>query len=331
MFKITIFICCCLFSVQLVAQTKVTSSKQSITIENQHIALSFDLRNGVYSVKNIPKNFTGITRAYFQAEGLYSTDTSGAIEWSQKVIKDHQGQGQAIEIRKKFENYSDVVWSVILYDNKDYLVFKMGIVNDSKIPFRLTAFYPFKTRSAFKGMNTRQNYAVLNGNSGGNMTYVSDTSVVGCFNNVLIRFGELKDPNILVAGGLSYNEFEKFCKVVNSKDSIGIQLFSEDPVGKLIDAGSTYENDERFYLCINNSNPFEALEKYGLALKEAQQIRLNYYDFPTECLWYASVYAQDPKRPKFNDSKGAVDEMDNANKTGFNKYTRIAIRLVPDA
>ena len=56
-----------------------------------------------------------------------------------------------------------------------------------------------------------------------------------CFNNVLIRFGELKDPMIIVAGGLTYNEFEKFCKVLRYTDSLGIQLFSEDPVGKLMD------------------------------------------------------------------------------------------------
>ena len=35
----------------------------------------------------------------------------------------------------------------------------------------------------------------------------------------------------------------------------------------------------------------------------------NYYDFPTECLWYASVYSNNDKRPNFNDSRGAVDEM----------------------
>jgi hypothetical protein len=43
------------------------------------------------------------------------------------------------------------------------------------------------------------------------------------------------------------------------------------------------------------------------------------------------VYAKDPKRPKFNDTKGAVDEMDNAIQSGFTKYSRVAIRLVPDA
>ncbi len=331
MFRKLLFAVLCLSPIILQAQTKITGNAQTVTIENRFAALTFDLTKGVYSVRNIPGNFTPVTRAYFQAEGLYSTDTLGTAEWSQKEVRDEFGHGEAIQIRKKFEDYSDVIWSATLYDDRDFLVFNMGIVNDSKLPFRLSAFYPLKTRNAFKGMNVRQNYAVLNGNSGGNKTYVSDTSQVSCFNNMLVRFGELKNPNIIVAGGLTYNEFEKFCKVTRFKDCLGIQLFSEDPVGKLVDSGTTYENTERFYFCVNNSNPFEALEKYGLAIRDAQKIRLNYYDFPTECLWYASVYAKDPHRPKFNDSKGAVDEMDNAVKSGFDKYTRIAIRLVPDA
>jgi hypothetical protein len=324
-------ICCCLISFQLFAQTNIVSTERSVTIGNNYVSLTFDLIKGIYSVKNIPLDFTPITRAYFQAEGLYSTDTSGTIEWSHKAVQDHLGKGQAIQIRKKFKGYSDVLWTATLYDDQDYLVLKISIINDSKIPFRLTAFYPLKTWNACLGMNTQHNYAVLNGNSGGNKTYVSDTNRIICFNNVLIRFGELRNPRIIVAGGLTYYEFEKFCKVFHFKDSLGIQLFSEDPVGKLIDPDSIYESNERFYLCINNSNPFEALEKYAFAVRDAQQIKLNYYDFPTECLWYASVYAKDPDRPKFNDSKGAVDEMDNVIKTGFTRYTRVSIRLVPDA
>jgi hypothetical protein len=320
-----------MISLQLPAQTRITSSARSVAMENGFISLTFNLTKGVYSVKNVPLNFMAFSRAYFQAEGLYSTDTSGTIEWSSKAVQDQLGKGQALQIRKKFSGYSDVLWTATLYDDKDYLVFNMGIINDSEIPFRLSAFYPLKTWNACKGMNIQQNYAVLNGNSGGNKTYVTDTSRVICFNNALIRFGELKNPRILVVGGLTYNEFEKFCKVFKYKDSLGIQLFSEDPVGKLIDPNTNYENKERFYLCINNRNPFEALEKYGFAVRDAQQIKLNYYDFPTECLWYASVYAKDPDRPKFNDSKGAVDEMDNAIKSGFTRFTRVAIRLVPDA
>ncbi|MBK7711967.1 MAG: hypothetical protein IPJ37_14120 [Bacteroidales bacterium] len=331
MAKKILFICCLLISLRLQSQTEMKTTTGSVTIENKLVSLTFNLEKGIYSVKNLPKNLTAVSNAYFQAEGLYSTDTTGIIEWSYQGIRDVFGKGGTLRIKKKYNGYSDMVWNATIYDDKDFVVFKMGIINDSYIPFRLSAFYPLKTKGSCKGMDTGKNFAVLNGNSGGNRTYVSESAKTCCFNNVLIRFGELNDPKIIVAGGLTYNEFEKFCKVFRNGDSLGIQLFSEDPVGKLIDAGSSWEGNELFYLCINNLNPFEALEKYGLAVKEAQQIKLNYYDFPTECLWYASVYAKDPARPKFNDSKGAVDEMENAVRSGFTKYTRVAIRLVPDA
>jgi hypothetical protein len=331
MYKGIIIICFCMISFRLQAQTEMTKTTESVTIENKQVSLTFDLKKGIYSVKNIPKNLLLISNAYFQAEGLYSTDSTGTIEWSYKEISDIFGKGGSLTITKKYPHYSDMLWTASIYNEKDFVVFRMGIVNDSDIPFRLTAFYPLKTKGSCKGMDIEKNFAVLNGNSGGNKTYVSDKEKTTCFNNVLVRFGDNSDPNIIVAGGLTYNEFEKFCRISGYKDSLGLQLFSEDPVGRLIDKGSSWEGNELFYLCINNSNPFEALEKYGLAVREAQKIKLNYYDFPTECLWYASVYAKDPARPKFNDSKGAVDEMNNAIKSGFTKYTRVAVRLVPDA
>ncbi len=325
--KKTIVFCCVLISLKLTAQ----SSSGSVTLQNKVLSLTFDLNRGSYAIRNIADDVTLISDAYFQAEGLYSIDTTGTMEWSRQEVNGMFGRGEALRIRKKFDMYSDMVWTATLYNEKDFVVLNMGIINDSQIPFRLTAFYPLKTKNSCKGMDIRNHYAVLVGNSGGNRTYVSDRDRITCFNNALIRFGDAAKPKIIVAGGLTYNEFEKFCKVTRTKESIGLQLFSEDPVGKLIEPGTEWQNSELFYVCINNANPFEALEKYGLAVREAQDIHLNYYDFPTECLWYASVYAKDPSRPKFNDSKGAVDEMDNAIKCGFTKFTRVAIRLVPDA
>ena len=113
-----------------------------------------------------------------------------------------------------------------LYDDRDFVVFKMGIINDSDIPFRLSAFYPLKTKGSCKGMDAGKNFAVLNGNSGGNKTYVSESDKTICFNNVLIRFGELNDPKIIVAGGLTYNEFEKFCKVYQVQRIVWVFSFS---------------------------------------------------------------------------------------------------------
>jgi hypothetical protein len=146
-----------------------------------------------------------------------------------------------------------------------------------------------------------------------------------------VKFGETKKPDILVAGGITYHEFEKFVKLNRGDQTLQLHIYAQDPVGRMIDAGQTYWPNEKFYLNFGDENPFEALEQYASVLRAAQKIDLNYYDFPTECLWYAASYNTDSIRPKFNNSKGAVEEMDNAIKSGITKYTKAAIRLVPDA
>lgn len=313
------------------AQSVISHDSENVTLENQYVSLTFNLEKGNYYIRDKVKNTVPVKNAYFQAEGLHSNDKKEKIEWTRKEINDQFGKGTSLIITSKFRDYADIEWEAILYDSREFLVFRMGIINDTKRPYTLTAYYPLKSKSVYAKMEPGKNYAVLNGNSGGNLTYVKDTANLLCFNNILVRCGELKEPNILVAGGLTYYDFEKFCYAGKTGDSLTLHLWAEDPTGKLIDPGRTYSSADRFYFCVNNSNPFEALEKYGLAVRDAQNIKLNYYDFPTECLWYASVYAKDPDRPKFNDSKGAVDEMNNAIKSGFTKYSRVAIRLVPDA
>ena len=108
------------------------------------------------------------------------------------------------------------------------------------------------------------------------------------------------------------------------------QLFAKDPVGKRVDPGKTYVAPDRFYIDPTISNPFIALEQYGLRVKKAQDVKLDMYDFPTVCLWYAenSHYG---KSNAENTTLGAVNEMKNIAKSGFLKYSRAAVRLVPDS
>ncbi|MCF7974739.1 MAG: hypothetical protein K9N55_13055, partial [Phycisphaerae bacterium] len=107
------------------------------------------------------------------------------------------------------------------------------------------------------------------------------------------------------------------------------QLYAEDPVGKRVDPGVRYLPDDRFYVDFVTDNPFTALEQYGLGIKLAQNIKLNIYDFPTVCLWYANHGGYGGGKAT-NDTVGAVAEMDEIIKAGFLKYSRAAVRLVPD-
>lgn len=128
--------------------------------------------------------------------------------------------------------------------------------------------------------------------------------------------------NISKSISIKYNDFSK-CKV---------SLFAKDVIGKLVDKNQQYIADkDGFYIDFITPNPIYSAEKYAQTLKAKQNIELNYYYFPTVCLWYAM-------EPRYgggtvlgtNDSNGAVDEMQRIKDSGFLKYTKVAVRLVPD-
>jgi len=108
-------------------------------------------------------------------------------------------------------------------------------------------------------------------------------------------------------------------------------LYAQDPVGRRIDPGQRYDPSlDLFYLDAVTSDPFTALETYGKELKRIIKINnLAIYTFPTTCLWYASHHNYGGG-PSVNDSPGAVEEMRRADSSGITKYTKVAIRLVPD-
>lgn len=59
---------------------------------------------------------------------------------------------------------------------------------------------------------------------------------------------------------LTYNEFEKFVTIKKQDKKFSISIFSEDPTGRLVLPGEKYLPNEKFYLCVNDKNQFEALE-----------------------------------------------------------------------
>ncbi|HSP42107.1 MAG TPA: hypothetical protein VLO11_04500, partial [Luteolibacter sp.] len=109
------------------------------------------------------------------------------------------------------------------------------------------------------------------------------------------------------------------------------QLFAADPVGKRVDPGQRYIAEDRFYIDVTTTDPFEALESYAMRVREAQRIELSMYDFPTVCLWYASDKRYGGRGAADNTTLGAVNEMKAIKDSGFLNYSRAAVRLVPDS
>jgi len=112
--------------------------------------------------------------------------------------------------------------------------------------------------------------------------------------------------------------------------SYSANLFAKDPVGKRVDPGTEYIPSDCFYIDVVSTDPFIALEDYGKTVSSAQAVDLTMYDFPTVCMWYAenSYYGNSKAE---NTTLGVVNEMQEIKKSGFLRYSRAAVRLVPDS
>lgn len=115
---------------------------------------------------------------------------------------------------------------------------------------------------------------------------------------------------------------------IAANDLVDIAMKASDPRGKLVDPGGSCGLEEQFYLDFSVGNPFDALERYGLAVRAANAARPNIYSFPTVCGWYAS--GSYPGCPYVNHTRGMVEEAEWAEQTGFTRYSPAAVRVVPD-
>ncbi len=321
------------FALNLPAQVRVTGTESTVAIENQNVKIEFGLKNGIYSIMSKTDNSVRISNAVFgisedDADGVNSSMPEYKHMWKEKVISDRIGNGKSLIITSSGGKYPEMIFEFTLYNNKNFVVINGGVHNNSTYDIRLRKIVCM-SGVAFKGFDISENYNVLEGNSGGEHTAVKKDNNVRSRNNLLAAFGKKGSINSLVIGGISYHEFEKNAEIQNNGDFLKINLWCEDPVGRYVDKGTVYMPDEKCYVDVITPDPFESLEQYGLVIKEAQNINLSYYTFPSLCLWYSGMeeYGGGLKN---NDSPGAVWEMEQIARSGFLKYSSAAIRLVPD-
>jgi hypothetical protein len=243
--------------------------------------------------------------------------------WEAESLSGPLGAGKRLRLTTVARGTPDSLFEVELYEGKPFVALNAGVHNRLDRPIRLRAIRPL-TGVAFPGLKVGENFAALDGESGCCPTRVWFGEHVKCRNNLLARFGS-NPLRCLVVGGLTYHDYEKFVEVTRRPDRLEVSVWSEDPVGRLVEPGERYLPDDRFHVDLSSRDPFDALEAYAWNVRLAQNVELPTYDFPTVCLWWASQVG-----PPANDSPGAVREMDHIVKSGFLKYSRAGVRLLPD-
>lgn len=310
----------------------------SASIENRRLRVVVDLEKGVFSVVDRASNRAVLENAAFGAD-TFSSRTGGVVLTCRpEPLADALGMGRSLLVMAALPGGGPrLLLRLSLYESEGFIALAGGVDNTTANPLQIKEIRVVDAGSAFKGLAVQADYKTLDGHGGGAKTAVqSDTRRPRtCRNNMLATFGKGAGRRSVVAGGLTYAEFEKYAVMLPQSDAIELSLCARDPVGRRIDPGSSYLPPDRFYLDLLTANPFDALEAYGQRLRLAQGVVLPVWSFPILDLWEAQVDrlggGMDPKGYRaHNDSPGAVEEMECIARSGFLRYTPVAVMLEPD-
>jgi len=305
-----------------------TTVKSDIAIiENQFVQVDFNLQNGEYTAYDKRDGKACISNASFKINN-YSSNDGYTFTCVAEELNDELGIGKKLIFTGTKANEISLIFEIALYETESFISLNSGLINKNSSEMRVMEFHPLIGK-AYKSFQF-DDFKTLDGGVGEEPTLVSDADTLNSRNNLLATFGaEGKPKRSLVIGGLSYNEFQKYASVEKQSEYLNIELWADDPVGKLVDANSTYIFKDKFYVDFCTDNRFEALEKYGFALRDANKVEISGVDFPILNFWYCYIDIFGSS-DFMNNSVGVIEKLEEIKATGFLKYSKMGVRLEPD-
>lgn len=322
------------------ASIRIEEQGDKLSLSNDKVAIHFDFEKCTYQISDVTTGKVVLDEAYISGNGwipvpMINKQMNGwKLSHTRESITDSFGSG--IRLLLSWECPGNPAMPVYLfsykiYENTSAIVMGFGMRNNRDISLRLMKAEPLCGAVLYKGCRIEK-ALTLNGAAGAEVQHVMPVKNQEYQSANSMMWTALVDGSrcTVVWGGLTYRDFGKWAAirpVEGIKDSFLLSFRAEDPVGRLIEPGETYWPEDNFYLDVITADPFEALEKYGRAMRVANNARPNVYDFPVLCGWSVGEMS---KLPDINNSKLLIDELEAANKCGLTKYTKVAIRLEPD-
>lgn len=321
-------------SKKLKPETQLTMKDSILELSNNKIAVSINLKTGNYNLIDKKDNLLVFENARFSVDNwnspfVYGNNRIGKlkISYEEKNIGDVDKKGKRLELH--FTGNTKVLpeyrFALTLLDDTGVLEYQVGMKNTMTYDCRLMKAELFSNATLFPKSQI-ESLKTLNGAAGVTMPEVLDNVDRESTNSMMLTALVNEKRQTLVWGGLKYQNY--YANTLYKKEKSTIALTMNDPVGRLVKTNGEYWAPDTYYLAVGEANPYIALENYGLALRKANNAHPNVYDFPTLCGWAVGNLSGGKD---INNATALIEELDNAQKSGLSKYTKIAVRLEPDS
>ncbi|MFU8848670.1 MAG: hypothetical protein ACNA77_08130 [Opitutales bacterium] len=313
-------------------ETKEKAAIERLDLKNDFIHLSLDLKARNYSIHDSRTGAILLEAAPIKIEMEKGAEVTLHRE---EAVSDALGEGRRIILAvKDYGLYryathfrSGVpprrLLSFTLYEDHPALILGFGLLTPNYYSMRLREAEVLSGEGKLFGGARIKHPLTLNGAAGAVATYVLP-GLDRISSNSLMLTGTVRGKQrTVVWGGLGQAAYGKVAKL----EAGGLRLWAEDPVGVLVDEDQEFLSEDTFYLDLTGTDPFEALERYGLALRTANNASPNVHQSPVLCGWSVGNIS---KLPDINNSAKLVEEADHAQASGITKYTTPMNRLEPD-
>ena len=308
---------------------EVSEKGNLISIENKSLRLAYDLKSGTYSGIDLNSGITAFSGARFTVdESGWRENDAPTRKWSVTKLDDKFGKGQKLTIVEKPNAGYRLTKAlhISVYDKLPYAVLGFSVTNHRPLLARVGRVGMIDKAKFLPGKKLT-NPQVLRGGAGAEPNRVENQLEIDAHNNILVTGKVDGKRHSVVVGGLKYRDFLRRIQL-NYRNRGQLTVTIEDPQGKRIEPGATYDAVDTVFLDFSTADPFVSLERYGLAMRSANNAKPNDYDFPTLCGWLVSSGYGEGRH--INDSKELVGQMELAKKSGILNYTPVGIRLEPD-
>lgn len=293
------------------------------------------LSNGIVSIVFDKQGAFSIHDA--QSDEVLLSDARFALPWGRRgdvekmyveEVRDAMGVGKRVILEVsdsselRYQGAAKRLFSYALYENNPALVCGFGLKTPNYLSLRVMGARPLAGGRLFGGREMTRPMT-LNGAAGRERTQVTGGLTRRCANSLMLTALVDGRRRTAVWGGLKYKEFGAYTILDDGSPA----FYAEDPVGRLVDEDQTYLAEDTFYLDVHTRDPFAALERYGLAMRCANNAHPNVYDFPVLCGWSVGHIS---RLPNVNNSAKLIGELKCANECGLTKYTKVSLRLEPD-
>jgi len=312
-------------------------------MKNRFYEIVVDRTTGTWSVRDRQSGVWCFRNAAFRVDkypGPIWKEPSTSIATEQRSFQSALGKGKELAITySPSEGYDPTrILLIRLYNRLPCIEIGWGITNRMNFPIRVSKVDAIYCGELFVEQAVTKPQ-VLRSGAGAEPNTVEKDWQIEAYNGAMLTYLDRGARRTLVACGLAYGEFTRVVEIRDGERGAGkrvrkaglrnLNLSFLDPQGKVVPPGETYMSPDTAYLDFSTSDPFEALEVYGMALRAVNDAKPNVYDFPTLCGWMVSTESLGEGKP-INNSEGLIEQLQLAQDRGLMKYTPLAVRLEPD-